>query len=56
MFRLTTKSIYSLEVGESTILCFDDIEYKHLEGLDTNIFEWFKDKAQNDRALVTRLK
>lgn len=55
MFKLTTKSIYSLEKGESTVLCCDDVEYKELPKLDCNKYEWFKDKTQAGRALVTRI-
>jgi hypothetical protein len=29
MFTLTTKSIYSLNKGESVVLSIDDVEYKH---------------------------
>lgn len=55
--NITTKSIYSLNIGESTVLCIDDIEYKELEKLD-NKYEWFKDNSfsGNGRALVTRIK
>ena len=54
---MTTKSIYSLELGESTVLCRDDIEYKELSGLNSD-YEWFKDNtfSGNGRALVTKIK
>jgi len=57
MFKLTTKSIYTLNKGESTVLCVDDKEYRDLKTLDTKVYEWFKDNSFSGcgRALVTKL-
>lgn len=55
---ITTKSIYSLALNESTVLCIDDIEYKELKTLSKDFYEWFKDNtlSGNGRALVTKIK
>lgn len=57
MYKLTTKTIYELNKGESTVLSTEDKEYKDLKSLDKEKYEWFKDNSLNgcNRALVTRI-